>query len=192
MKKISIFTAIFMLMACSTPTPQRTVTENTIYSKFPKLNIHVSSEFEYLGVETKNEFGPNQPQVKREIHQFICADKFVYVEFNILGQDNWFRYPFRFTDKDQFFIIDREMILKRDVPYAIEYDKESACLIKHVVRDFGKGGFIYLYYVEQAPFSDDFPFSPDAWGSYEQLAPEQKERVKDFQINYKTNITFTK
>ena len=186
MKKIALLTAIFLLIACSASAPQRTVTDNTIYSKFPKLNIHVNPEFKYVGVETKSEFRHHGPQVKKEIHKFKCPGKFLYVDFNILGPDNWFRYPFKFTNKERFFIVDREKILNRDVPYAIEYDNQCACLRKHVVRDFGKGGYVYLIYTERAPYF------PGDWSFYEQLTPEQKAQVEAFQNNYKTDITFTK
>jgi hypothetical protein len=177
---------ILLVIACSASTPQRTVTDKTIYSNFPKLSIHINPEFEYMGVEQKNVFGPNRPQVKREIHKFTCPGKFVYVEFNILGPDNWFRYPSRFTDKERFFIIDREKILKRDVPYAIEYDNQYSCLRKHVVRDFGRGGYVHLIYSEKAPYF------LGACSFNEQLTPEQQAAVEAFLSNYKTDITFSK
>ena len=181
-----------MLIGCSATAPQRTVTDNTIYSKIPNLNISVNPELDYLGVETKNEFPTGGPQIKREIHTFKGPDKFVYIEYQILAPNNWFTYPFTFDDRNRYFIIDREKILNRDVPYAVEYDKESSCLIKHIARDFGKGGFIYLMYVELAAYSANLPFYPSEWGEYDALAPEQKARVEEFLKSYHANITFSK
>ena len=192
MKKLSIVLSALLWVACSTSAPQRTVTDNTIYSKFPKLNISVNPDFKYLGMKTKTEFPTGGPMTKMEAHTFEAPGKFVLIKYRILAPNNWFTYPITFSDRERYFIIDREKMLNRDVPYAIEYDKKRACLAKHVARDFGRGGFIYLLYVERADYSANFPFHPSDWGDYEELAPEQKTRVEEFKKSYEANITFSK